>query len=71
MLGLRRPRGQGKKALPPVTKAEKKLRSEMAVLDSERAWLDGSVRRDRDMAAALNAVYEISQDPLTYRKGDW
>jgi DNA repair exonuclease SbcCD ATPase subunit len=45
---------RGKKALPPATKAERKLRSEMAVLDSERAWLDGTVQRDRDMAATLD-----------------
>jgi DNA repair exonuclease SbcCD ATPase subunit len=62
---------RGKKALPPVTKAEKKLRSEMAALDSERAWLDGTVQGDRDMAATLDAIYESSHDPLTYGKGDW
>jgi len=62
---------RGKKALPPVTKAERKLRSEMAVLDSERAWLDGTVQRDRDMAATLDAIYESCHDPLTYGKDDW
>ncbi|HEX9355429.1 MAG TPA: hypothetical protein VF933_16630 [Streptosporangiaceae bacterium] len=54
-----------------MTKAEKKLRSEMAVLDSEHAWLDGTVQRDRDMAATLDAIYESSHDPLTYGKDDW
>ena len=55
----------------PSTKAKKKLRREMAVLHSERAWLDGTVERDRDLAEMLNSIYESAHDPCSYGSGDW
>jgi hypothetical protein len=40
---------------PPVSKAERALRAELAVLESERAHLDGTAQRDRRDAAIRDA----------------
>src|SRR5215472_16969571 len=57
---------RGKNALPPVTNAERKLRAQLAELDRARALLEGRPQRDREVAAAIDAMYESSHDPSSY-----
>ncbi len=61
--------GRGKKA--PVTKAEQKVRAELALLQSERAHVDGTVGRDRESAQIADAVWNTCHDPETFGSGDW
>jgi hypothetical protein len=40
-------------------------------LAQERAWLDGTVERDHDVAETLNAIYVSAHDPCISGSGDW
>jgi hypothetical protein len=61
--------GHGRK--PPVTKAERKVRAELALLQSERAHVDGTVGRDCESAEAPDAIWNTHHDPETFGSGDW
>lgn len=61
----------GSKKKAPVTKAEKKVRAELALLQSERAHVDGTVGRTRDSALIDDSIWNTSHDPETFGKGDW
>jgi predicted nucleic acid-binding Zn-ribbon protein len=62
---------RGRRALPKVTKAEKQVRVKLAALASERAWLDGTVHRDREQAEMDNAIWNSAHDPETFGSDDW
>ena len=62
--------GRAKKKAP-VTKAEQKVRAELALLQRERAHVDGTVGRDRDSALTDTAIWNTCHDPETFGKGDW
>ncbi|GAB3147311.1 hypothetical protein GCM10027290_30400 [Micromonospora sonneratiae] len=62
---------RGKRALPKVTTAEKRVRGKLAALASERAWLDGTVQHDREQAAIDNAIWNSAHDPETFGSDDW
>jgi hypothetical protein len=62
--------GQGKKNTP-VTKAEQKVRAQLATLQSERAHVDGTVWRDRESAQIADAVWNTCHDPETFGSSDW
>jgi hypothetical protein len=62
---------RGKRALPKVTNAEKQVRVKLAALASERAWLDGTVQRDREQAEIDNAIWNSAHDPETFGSDDW
>lgn len=61
--------GRGKK--PSVTKAEQKVRAELAILQSERAHVDGTAVRDRESAQIADAIWNTCHDPETFGSGDW
>lgn len=62
--------GRGKKKAP-VSKAEQKIRAELALLQSERAYVDGTVGRDRESAETDDAIWNTCHDPETFGTGDW
>jgi hypothetical protein len=62
---------RGRRALPKVTKAERRTRAKQAMLASERAWLDGTVRRDREWARDEEAIWNTCHDPETFGSDDW
>lgn len=41
------------------------------MLASERAWLDGTVERDRAEARTRDAIDNSSNDPESYESADW
>ncbi|GAA4227915.1 hypothetical protein GCM10022254_16730 [Actinomadura meridiana] len=63
-------RAAGSRKKPPVTKKEQKLRNRVALLQSERAHLDGTVRRDRESSrheeAVWNTVLDATSDDSSY-----
>lgn len=61
--------GRGRK--PPVTKAERKVGAELALLQSERTHVDGIVGRDRESAETADAIWNTHHDPETFGSGDW
>ncbi len=62
--------GRGKKA-SAVTKAERQVRAELTLLQSERAHVDGTVGRDRDSVANADAIWSTCLAPDAFSKGDW
>lgn len=54
-----------------VTKAERKVRAELARLQSERAYVDGTVHRDRIAGQIAEAVWNTCHDPETFGSEDW
>jgi hypothetical protein len=60
---------RGKTPATKVTGAERKLRAEMSALASERAWLDGTVRRDRELGQMMEAVANTCAVPID--SSDW
>ncbi|MEU4409711.1 hypothetical protein AB0F88_34810 [Streptosporangium sp. NPDC023963] len=54
-----------------ITKAERKVRAELARLQSERAYVDGTVRRDRISGQVAEAVWNTCHDPETFGSEDW
>ncbi|MEU8379188.1 hypothetical protein [Streptosporangium sp. NPDC048865] len=61
----------GKHKNIPVTKAERKIRVDLAGLQSERAYVDGTVRRDRIAGQVAEAVWNTCHDPETFGSEDW
>lgn len=49
---------RGGKVKKPVSTAEREIRAELSMLASERAHLDGTAARDRQLAAVENAMWE-------------
>ena len=62
--------GQGKKKAL-VTRAEQEIRTELAVLQSERAYVDGTVGRDRESVTNADAIWSTCHAPDTFSKDDW
>jgi hypothetical protein len=60
--------GQGKK--PLVAIPDEKW-GELAMLQSERAYVDGTVGRDRESAQIADAIWNTCHDPETFGSGDW
>jgi hypothetical protein len=63
--------GRGKKKAAVVTKAERERRAAFALLQSERAHMDGTVGRDRASATNADAIWNTCHSPDTFSKGDW
>ena len=63
--------GRGKKKAPVVTKAERKIRAELALLQRERAHVDGTVGRDRQSFKAGDEIWNMCLTPDTFSKDDW
>lgn len=61
----------GRRKKPPVTKKEQKLSTKLAVLQSERAHVDGAVRRDREMARYEEAVWNTLLDATSVDSSYW
>jgi len=61
----------GRRKKLPVTKAEQKLRNRIASLQRDRAYVDGTVHRDRQAALTDEAIWLTSQDPESFDSGDW
>jgi hypothetical protein len=55
----------------PVSRAEEKVRAQPAALQRERAYVDGTVRRDRELGRLQEAIWWSSHDPETFDSGDW
>lgn len=55
----------------PLTKAEQEVRAGLALLQSERAHVDGTVWRDRESAQIADAIWNTCHDPETFGSGDW
>jgi hypothetical protein len=55
----------------PVSRAEEKVRARLAALQRERAYVDGTVHRDRESARMDEAIWWSSHDPETFDSGDW
>ena len=47
------------------------MRAELALLQSERAYVDGTVGRDRDSVTNTDANWSTRHAPDTFSKGDW
>ncbi|MEU5993853.1 hypothetical protein ABZ806_33190 [Spirillospora sp. NPDC047418] len=55
----------------PITKEEQELRSKLALLHSERAHIDGTARRDREMAQHDEAVWSTVLDATSLDSSYW
>lgn len=56
----------------PVSRAEEKVRAQLAAaLQRERAYVDGTVHRDRKLGRLREAIWWSSHDPETFDSGDW
>lgn len=62
--------GQGKKKAP-VTRAEQEIRAELALLQSERAYVGGTAGRDRESVTNADAIWSTCHAPDTFSKDDW
>ncbi|MGI5206167.1 hypothetical protein ACQEU6_31925 [Spirillospora sp. CA-108201] len=62
--------GSQRKKLP-VTKAEQELRNKLALLQSERAHIDGTARRDRETARQQEAVWNTVLDATSWDSSFW
>jgi hypothetical protein len=63
--------GRGKKKPPVATKAERKVRDALALLQSERAHVDGTVGRDRGSVANDDVIWNTCFAPDAFSKDDW
>ncbi|MEW1843733.1 hypothetical protein AB0392_37810 [Nonomuraea angiospora] len=61
----------GRRKKLPVSAAEQELRDRIAALQRDRAYVDGSVWRDREAGANAEAVWFTSHDPETFNSDDW
>ncbi|GLY86039.1 hypothetical protein [Actinoallomurus iriomotensis] len=55
----------------PASRAEEKVRARLAALQRERAYVDGTVHRDRELGRLQEAIWWSSHDPETFDSGDW
>jgi hypothetical protein len=60
---------KGKNALW-VSSGERKVRTELAVLASECARLDGTAQWDLEFAEPMDAIYESCHGPVAFGKDD-
>lgn len=63
-------RAAGRKK-PPASAKEQKVRDRLAVLQSERAHLDGTVQRDRDTARQDQAIWNTVLDATSWDSSYW
>ncbi|MER5620267.1 hypothetical protein ABT061_04405 [Streptosporangium sp. NPDC002544] len=61
----------GKRRKVPVAEAERKVRADLARLQSERAYVDGTVHRDRIEGQSTEAIWNTCHDPETFGSEDW
>jgi hypothetical protein len=61
----------GARRKSPVTGAGRIVGAELALLQSERAYVDGTADQDRDSALTDIAIWNACHDPETSGKGDW
>jgi cell division protein FtsB len=64
-------RAAGRRKKLPLTTREQKLRNKLALLQSERAYVDGTVRHDRDMARHEEAVWNTVLDATSWDSSYW
>lgn len=64
-------RAAGRRKKLPVTTREQKLRNKLASLQSERAHIDGTVRRDRETARQEEAVWNTVLDATSWDSSYW
>lgn len=64
-------RAAGRRKKLPVTTKEQELRNKLALLQSERAYVDGTVHRDRDMARHEEAVWNTVLDATSWDPSYW
>ncbi|WP_143591572.1 hypothetical protein [Thermoactinospora rubra] len=61
----------GRRKKLPVSAAEQKLRNRIAALQRDRAYVDGTVWRDREEGRNAEAVWATCHDPETFDSNDW
>ncbi|WP_301174594.1 hypothetical protein [Actinomadura geliboluensis] len=64
-------RAAGRRKKLPVTKREQKLRNRLAVLQSERAHIDGTVQRGRERAQDEDAMWNTAVDATYWDSSFW